>query len=109
MLRKTTGILELTVYYLKLLIVANFRVAVEVMTPSFRMKPAIIGYNLELESGFGIFLLVNLITMTPGTLSLDLSDDSKKLYVHIMYAEEVDAAKKQIKKLEEKIKKITGR
>lgn len=107
--RKTIGIFELTGYYLKLLIQANFRVAYEVMLPAFKMKPAIIGVSLVIKSDFGIFLLVNLISMTPGTMSLDLSGDSKKLYVHIMYAEELDTVNEQIKKLEEKIIKITGR
>lgn len=107
--RKTVDVFVLIGHYLKMLFQSNFRVAADVLTPAFRMNPAIIGIDLNIESDFGIFLLTNLITMTPGTLSLDLSGDKKRLYVHVMYAEEVDKAEEEIRLLENKIKKITGR
>ncbi|MBR9999598.1 MAG: Na+/H+ antiporter subunit E [Cyclobacteriaceae bacterium] len=108
-LYKLLGVLDLTGHYLKLMVLSNLKVAAEVLTPPLRMKPAIIGVDLDIESDFGIFLLVNLITMTPGTMSLDLSDDRKILYVHIMNIKEIQEDVDQIKLLEDKIKKITGK
>lgn len=67
------------------LIKANLQVAWEVGTPSFHMKPGIIGVPLDVTSDGEITMLANLITLTPGTLSLDVSADKKVLYVYSMY------------------------
>lgn len=70
------------------LIKANLQVAYDVITPSFYMKPGIIKIPLTAASDLEITLLANLITLTPGTLSLDVSDDKKVLYVHAMYVKD---------------------
>lgn len=67
------------------LIKANLQVAYEVMTPGLRVSPGIIRVPLDVKTDFEISLLANLITLTPGTLSLDVSQDNKVLYVHSMY------------------------
>jgi multicomponent Na+:H+ antiporter subunit E len=61
------------------------------------MRPAIVAVPLDLTSDFQITLLANLITLTPGTLSLDISDDKKILYVHGMYVDDVDEFRRSIK------------
>lgn len=72
-------------FFLKELVKANIQVAYDVMTPTFYMKPGIIRIPLSVKTDLEITLLANLITLTPGTLSLDVSDDKKVLYVHAMY------------------------
>lgn len=72
-------------FFLYELIKANIQVAVDVVTPRFYMKPGIARFPLEAKSDMEISLLANFITLTPGTLSLDVSDDKKVLYVHVMY------------------------
>ncbi|MDT0646875.1 Na+/H+ antiporter subunit E [Zunongwangia sp. F260] len=72
-------------YFLYELIKANLQVAYEVITPNFQMKPGIVKIPLDVKSNIGITLLANLISLTPGTLSLDVSNDRKVLYVHAMY------------------------
>lgn len=72
-------------FFLKELVKANLEVAYDVITPSFYMKPGIVKIDLDAETDLEITLLANLITLTPGTLSLDVSDDRKVLYVHAMY------------------------
>ncbi|MFO7825511.1 MAG: Na+/H+ antiporter subunit E [Cyclobacterium sp.] len=72
-------------FFLYELIKANLQVAYDVVTPSYYMKPGIIKIPLTAKSDLEITLLANLITLTPGTLSLDVSDDRKVLYVHAMY------------------------
>ncbi|MEG9327712.1 multisubunit sodium/proton antiporter, MrpE subunit (TC 2.A.63.1) [Salinimicrobium catena] len=67
------------------LIKANIQVAWEVGTPSFHMKPGIVAVPLDVTSDGEITMLANLITLTPGTLSLDVSEDKKVLYVYSMY------------------------
>ncbi len=74
-------------YFLWELVLANLRVAYDVMAPrAFQMmKPGIIGVPLDAETDVEIWLLATMITLTPGTLSLDLSSDRRTLYVHGMY------------------------
>lgn len=72
-------------YFLYELVKANIQVAIEVMTPKFKMTPGIVKFPLDAETDLEISFLANLISLTPGTLSLDVSDDRKVLYVHSMY------------------------
>lgn len=72
-------------FFLYELLKANIQVAYDVITPKFYMKPGIVRLPLDAKSDLEITLLANLISLTPGTLSLDVSDDKKVLYVHSMY------------------------
>lgn len=72
-------------FFLYELTKANIQVAIDVMTPSFFMKPGIVRLPLDAKSDLEITLLANLISLTPGTCSLDVSADRKVLYVHAMY------------------------
>jgi multicomponent Na+:H+ antiporter subunit E len=72
-------------FFLYELVKANLQVAYEVMTPNYNMTPGIVKVPLDVKSNLEITFLANLISLTPGTLSLDVSDDKKVLYVHSMY------------------------
>ena len=100
----------LILFYLKELVAASLRVAYEVLTPKDHMKPAVVAIPLDAETDLEITLLANFITLTPGTLSIDVSKDRKTLYVHEVYVEagDIEKVKKQIKGgFEKKILKIT--
>ena len=56
-----------------------------------RLKPAIIAYPLTVTSDIEITLLANLITLTPGTLSVDVSGDGRTLYVHALDCDDREA------------------
>lgn len=64
---------------------STIRVAVDVLTPTHRMKPAIIRLDVEGMSERQLFFMMNMITMTPGSMGVGLSGDRSKLYLHIMY------------------------
>lgn len=72
-------------YFLYELLKANLLVAYDVITPTFHMRPGIIAIPLDAKTDLEITLLANVITMTPGTLALDVSDNNKYLFVHSMY------------------------
>lgn len=73
------------------------RIAVEVVKPRLRLRPAIIAVPLDARTDAEITLLANLITLTPGTLALGLSPDRGTLYVHFMFVDDPDAARGEIK------------
>ncbi len=84
------------------LVVSNFRVLWDVITPSHFSSPAVIGVPLDASSDFEIMVLANMISLTPGTLSLDVSEDRSTLYVHVMFVDDVETARTQIKERIEK-------
>lgn len=79
------------------LLVANARMARDVVLPRSRLKPGIIGVPLEARSDTEITCLANLITLTPGTLSLDVSTNRKTLFIHAMNARDPQAVRDDIK------------
>ncbi len=94
-------------FYIKEVILANLRVAHDVLTPRHYMKPGVIAIKMDAETDIEILSLNNLITMTPGTLSLDVSTDKKVIYVHAMYIDDPDRVRREIKEgLEKKILEV---
>jgi multicomponent Na+:H+ antiporter subunit E len=79
------------------LIKANLRVAYDVVTIRHYMRPGVIAIPLDVQTDAEITLLANLITLTPGTLSLDVSEDSRILYVHAMYIDNREVYIRSIK------------
>ena len=75
-------------YFLYEMLKANFQVAYEVMTSNLHMKPGINRMELEARTDLEITLLASLISLTPGTLVLDVSDDKSVMYIHGMYLED---------------------
>lgn len=63
---------------------ANLRVALAVLRPRRHLRPAIVAVPLDLRSDAAIQLLAVTITLTPGTLTIDLSSDRRTLYVHVV-------------------------
>lgn len=105
---KIQHLFRLAAYFLRDLLVANLRVAYDVVTPTHHMRPSVLAIPLDVESDGEITLLANLITLTPGTLSLDVSADRKVLYIHSTYTPDADALRKAIKSgLETRILKVT--
>lgn len=83
-------------FFLWELTLANLRVAYEVLTPRHNMHPRVIALPLQARTDFEISALAILISLTPGTLSLDVSADKKVLYIHAMFAEDEEAVRKDI-------------
>jgi multicomponent Na+:H+ antiporter subunit E len=83
--------LALILLFLKELILSALRVAWLAVQPRITIRPAIVAYPLTVTTDAQITLLANMITLTPGTLSVDVSDDRKWLYVHAIDIESKEA------------------
>lgn len=90
-------ILQLIAFFVQELLVSNLRVLWDVITPGHISKPGVIAVPLDAKSDFEIMMVANLVSLTPGTLSLDVSNDRKSLYVHVMFLEDVDTTRREIK------------
>ncbi len=76
--------LSLVGLFLVELLNSAFRVMVLVLSPRMNLSPGFVAFPLRVTSDFEITLLANLITLTPGTLSVDVSDDRSTLYIHVI-------------------------
>jgi multicomponent Na+:H+ antiporter subunit E len=74
--------LSLLALFVRELIVSALKVAWLVLQPRLAVRPAIIAYPLTVTTDLQITLLANMITLTPGTLSVDVSADRRTLYIH---------------------------
>ena len=90
-------IVRLIVFFVYELFASSSQVVHDIVTSQDMSTPRIIAMPLDAETDAEILLVTNLISLTPGTLSLDVSDDRKTLYVHAMFADDPDALVEQLK------------
>jgi multicomponent Na+:H+ antiporter subunit E len=85
---------------------ANFQLAYYILSPKMKMTPGIIKIPMKVKHTQAILLLVNSISMTPGSFTLDVTDDKKFIFVHFLFLTNEEAAIEEIKKMENKIWKL---
>ncbi|MEQ1769161.1 MAG: Na+/H+ antiporter subunit E [Devosia sp.] len=83
-LRRLGDWIGLMIYFLGQLIASAIRVAFLSLRPQLGLRPSIVDYPLTVPSDAEITLLANMITLTPGTLSIDVSEDRKWLHIHCL-------------------------
>lgn len=92
------------VYLIQLLLeilIANIQVIKRIFSSNENLTPALFIYESNLKSDFGLFLLANSITLTPGTLTISVekknsSDEPASLLVHSLHCENIEDMKKSI-------------
>lgn len=108
MIKKIWLVIEFIGFYLRELVVANFIITRDILTTQKRLRPAIIRFEMKVKSDQEIMALVNLISMTPGSLTIHVADDKSCIYIHGMYVKDEEDFKKDIQqKLERRILNIT--
>lgn len=94
-------------FYFKELTVSSILLARDILRKDHVFKHGIIGIDIDLKKDTSIIALANLISMTPGSLTVDLSPDKKRLYIHSMYLEDPERFRRKIKtRFEKEIKLI---
>ena len=100
---------RLILFFFQELIVSSLQVVWDVITPTHLSRPGIIAVPLDVESDEQILLVANLVSLTPGSLSIDLSDDRKTLYVHAMFIDDPQKVRDAIKDgMERKVMEAFG-
>jgi len=97
-LKRVPRVVGFAFFFLKELLVSTARVTYDVLTPRNHMRPGIIALPLDARTETEILILSSLITLTPGSLSLDVSPDRKVLYVHEMYITDPQETRDKLKK-----------
>jgi multisubunit Na+/H+ antiporter MnhE subunit len=83
-LRMTPWMISLFFVFLWELLKANWAVLVTAFRPKLGIEPGIIALPIDLDSDLKIMLLANMITLTPGTISVEISNDNRFIYVHAL-------------------------
>lgn len=96
LLVRAVRILKLFLVFVREFALSVFRVAKLVLSPRMSFRPGIFVFPLTVTRDFEITLLANLITLTPGTLSVDVTADRKALLVHAIDCPDPNIARKQI-------------
>lgn len=102
------GAIDLTFYFLYDLLRSSWGVALAVLNPERVRRAKFVTMPLDVQSELGISLTANLITLTPGTLTVDIAEDRSHLLIHAMFADDPDALIADTKAgLERRVMRIT--
>lgn len=88
---------KLTLVVLYDIVKANLEIALRILGPESRIHPAYVWVPLDIASPQGIAVFASIITMTPGTLSCEVSDDRRWLLVHAFHADDPAAVIAEVK------------
>ena len=105
--RRIPRLVAFLLYFLKELVKSNLRVAYDIATPVWHMKPGVIAFPLRAETDMEILFVSSVISLRPGTLSLDVSDDRKVLFIHAMFLHDEEQLRNDLRELERRILKVT--
>ncbi|GAB3850058.1 Na+/H+ antiporter subunit E [Nesterenkonia populi] len=101
----------LLVWFVGQMFQANWQVAVDILTPGSALTPAIVAYRTRAATPREITALSNLITLTPGTLTIDVDEAPGRghtLYVLGLYApEQPEAFRAELQELEDRLLRVT--
>lgn len=85
---------------------ANLQLARDVLKPEMPFKPGILRYETEGLTPTQVVVLTNMICLTPGSLSIDMDDNGRVLYIHSVYADDPKAFLASVERLAELIKGV---
>lgn len=98
---------EFVVFYIYSLFKANLRLAWDIITPGIPFMPGIVRVPVDFKTNTGLMAFANLVSMTPGTLTMYISEDKKMVYIHSLYLKDKKIFRNIIKNdFEKRIKKI---
>lgn len=83
-------LISFILFFIYELVVANIQAGYFIITPNSKLRPGIVGVPLDAKTDVEITFLTNLVSLTPGTLSVDVSSDRKVLYVHSIHIADRD-------------------
>ncbi|GGO02654.1 Na+/H+ antiporter subunit E [Saccharibacillus kuerlensis] len=101
-LARVWSVLKLGWLLIRELLVSSFEVIGHILRPKLTMRPGIFEYRTELNSDWEVTILSCMICLTPGTLTLEVSDDNQTLYIHALDISNVDEMSDKIRSTFEK-------
>jgi len=106
--KKVYFVMVFILYYFYKLVEANLVIAHDILTPRMYTQPGIMHVPVSIQSKLGLLMFTNLLSMTPGNLVIDLSEDRKRLKVHVIYVQRQERILREINEIQRQIQRITG-
>jgi multicomponent Na+:H+ antiporter subunit E len=108
--RRVWDVLSFALYFIRILVKANWQVAKIVLSPSMPIAPRLMRYDVSGLTPAQITTLANAITLTPGTLVVDIDPDGRLLYIHGITAADREQAVRELDELRDRLlKEVFGR
>jgi multicomponent Na+:H+ antiporter subunit E len=95
--KRANAVLSLAIFLFWAFIVANIRMAVDVVRPQRYLEPGIVRVPLDARGDYEILLLTTIINLTPGTIAVDVTSDRTALFLHVMHVASPEAVRAEIK------------
>lgn len=105
-IKKAYWIVHFAGFYIFSVVKANLYLAWDILTPRMLMNPGVITIKLMLESRTALLLFSNLVSMTPGTLVINLDPEKNEAAVHVLYLRNEQAIRSEIYTIQCRIKRI---
>lgn len=94
---KALDVLRLAGLFLEELVLSSLRVVHDVLTPQHLSRPGIVAVPLDAESDLEVTVLANLVSLTPGTLALEVGEGRRVLFVHAMFVDNPETLRREVK------------
>lgn len=101
-------VLRLLAYFLAKLVEANAVVAWEVVTPRNKINEGIVAVPVTGASDVLVSVVANAISLTPGTLTIEIRTDPHVLFVHVLHLHDIDAVRRDVTRLERYVLRAFG-
>lgn len=107
-LRRVRKIIQLILLFIQELIISSFSVMKQILTPNLQITPGIFTYRTSLTGDWEITALALLLTLTPGSVVMEVSEEGNLFYIHAMDIEQSkEAVIHSIGKFEKAILEVT--
>ncbi len=105
---KPLYIIDFLIYYILQVIKSNLIIAWDILTPTMKTNPGTIKIDVYLKSKHAILALSNIISMTPGTITIDYNKMDSELTIHVLYKQNEIALREELNKVQAKINRIAS-
>lgn len=96
--RKPAVVVRFLTYVFVDILIANYVLMLRILGPTRNLHPAFLTFPLDVKNDFTITILASTISLAPGTVSANLSNDRKSLLIHVLNVSDVEMAITDIKR-----------
>lgn len=99
-------IIDLLVFYIIQVVKSNFIIAWDILTPTMKTNPGIIKHEVDLMSKQAVLIYSNLVSMTPGTIATNYSEETSTFDIHVLYKQNEPEIIIDLLRIERKINRL---
>jgi len=106
-LRRVLKIIALMLIFIREILSSSYVIMKQILTPKLKITPGIFKYETKLKGDWEITTLALLLTLTPGSVVMEVSEDGDVFYIHAMDLEDSHALLRSLDKFERAIMEVS--